>query len=304
VIVDNGSAHPDVLADWSDRPGVTLLRPGANLGYAGGCNAAARAANGDTLVFVNSDAIVQPGAVAALAAAVRDPAVGLACASIRLADDPHRLNTAGNPFHYVGLVWAGHFGEPATKHDEPADIATVSGAMFAARREVWEALGGFPDEWFAYQEDAHLSLRAWQRGWRVRFEPGAVVHHHYEFSRNPRKSYLLERNRLLNLLTLYSLRTWLVLFPALFLFELLMLAVSVREHWLGEKLRGYLWIVRHLDVVRRERRVAQTERVRSDRELAPMWAGRLEFDNLAAPRGLHIVNTALGSYWKVARRLI
>src|SRR5207237_1098959 len=112
--------------------------------------------------------IVQPGALAALRETVAGPSVGLACASIRLADDPTRLNSAGNPLHYVGLVWAGHFGEPADDHADAVDVATVTGATFAIRADVWRSLGGFPDEWFAYNEDSHLSLLAWQRGLKVR----------------------------------------------------------------------------------------------------------------------------------------
>jgi GT2 family glycosyltransferase len=304
VIVDNGSVHPDLVEAWEQRPAVVVVRPGTNLGYSGGCNAGACAANGDTLVFVNSDAIVQPGALEALQAALADPAIGLVCASIRLAADPQRLNSAGNPMHYVGLVWSGHFGEPADDHQDAVDVATVTGATFATRADVWQALGGFPEEWFAYQEDSHLSLLAWQRGWRVRYEPAAVVLHHYEFSRVTRKSYLLERNRLLNLLTLYSLRTWLVLLPALVLFEVLTLAHSTREGWLGEKLRGYGWIVRNRDLVRRRRRAAQRNRTKTDAELATMWASRLAFDNIAAPPGLGIADALLAGYWRIARPLL
>jgi GT2 family glycosyltransferase len=304
IVVDNDSAHPDLIAVWERRPGVVVVRPGRNLGYSGGCNAGARAASGETLVFVNSDAIVQPGALAALDAALAEPSVGLACASIRLADDPQRLNSAGNPMHFVGLVWSGHFGEPADDHGDAVDVATVTGATFAVRAEVWTALGGFPDEWFAYQEDSHVSMLAWQQGWRVRFEPAAVAHHHYEFSRVTRKNYLLERNRLLNLLTLYQVRTWLVLLPALVFFELLTIAHSAREGWLGEKLRGYRWIARHPGVVRSHRRSAQSRRTRPDAELATMWASRLAFDNVAAPRGLGIADALLAGYWRIARPLL
>jgi GT2 family glycosyltransferase len=304
VLVDNGSARPDVVSRWEARPGVTVLRPGRNLGYAGGCNAGARAASGDTLVFVNSDAIVQPGAIDAIAAAVAPPGVGLACASIRLADRPELLNSAGNPFHYLGVVWAGHLGEPAADHAQGGDVATVTGATFAVRRAVWLALGGFEESWFAYHEDSDLSLRAWQQGWRVRFEPASVVHHHYEFTRHARKSYLLERNRLLNLLTLYQLRTLLVLLPMLALFELLMLLLAARQRWLREKLLGYAWIVRHAGDVARRRRRVQRARVRDDRDLAPMWASRLVLASIEQPPGLGPLNALLAAYWRVARRLI
>ena len=60
VIVDNGSAHPELIASWEQRPGVVVVRPECDLGYSGGCNAGAQVASGETLAFVNSDAIVQP----------------------------------------------------------------------------------------------------------------------------------------------------------------------------------------------------------------------------------------------------
>ena len=305
VVVDNGSTRAELLAEWERRGGITIVRPGRNLGFAGGCNAGAAVAGGETFAFVNSDAIVQPGAIAALTSALTaTPDTGLVCASIRFADAPQLLNTAGNPFHYVGMVWSGHFGEPAAEHATPVDVATVTGATFAVRRDVWEALGGFADDWFAYNEDSELSLRAWQRGWRVRYEPAAVVHHHYEFSRHPRKSYLLERNRLLNLLTLYQLRTLLVLAPMLLLFEVLMFALSVRQGWWPEKLRGYRWIIRHVRRVAERRRAVQHARVRSDRDLAPMWAGRLVLASIENPPGLGAVNAVLDGYWRLARPLL
>ncbi len=79
LVVDNDAA-PQSIAAVRDLPGVEVLTPGRNLGYAGGCNHAARHATGDVLVFVNSDAIVAPGALAALMIRVADPEVGLACA--------------------------------------------------------------------------------------------------------------------------------------------------------------------------------------------------------------------------------
>ena len=72
------------------------------------------------------------------------------------------------------------------------------------RADRFAALGGFCEPMFAYCEDTDLSLRCWQRGWRVVLVPDAVVLHRYEFSRNPQKLFLLERNRLLMVLTVYS----------------------------------------------------------------------------------------------------
>src|SRR3712207_2715046 len=69
VLVDNGCTS-DAVARLAGVPGVTVLEPGRNLGFAGGCNHGAARAAGDVLAFVNGDAVVRPTALAALAAAL------------------------------------------------------------------------------------------------------------------------------------------------------------------------------------------------------------------------------------------
>ncbi len=153
VVVDNGCTSPS-LEPLRDRPGVTLLEPGTNTGFTGGCNLGAAAATTDFLAFVNSDALVEPGALAELVAVAARPEVGIASASLRLAETPELLNSAGNPVHVLGLSWAGHLGEPAADHPTEERIPSCTGAAIAVRREVWDALGGFTEEFFAYCEDA------------------------------------------------------------------------------------------------------------------------------------------------------
>ena len=74
--------------------------------------------------------------------------------------------------------------------------------------------------------------------------------HHYEFSRNTEKFYLLERNRLLLVMTLFERRTLLALAPALVLLEVAMLGLALRHGWARQKLRGWWWLMRHASWVR------------------------------------------------------
>jgi GT2 family glycosyltransferase len=302
VLVDNGctTGAPDRL---DGHRGVRVLRPGRNLGFAGGCNLGAEYATGEVLALVNADALVAPDALARLAAVALCPEVGLASGSIRLADDPSRLNSAGNPVHFTGLSWAGAFGEPADLHDRLVDVASASGAGLALRRALWEELGGFSPEYFAYHEDTELSLRCWQRGLRVVFVPDAVVVHRYEFSRNAQKSYLLERNRLLLVTTLYERRTLLRLLPALVLVEFCLLAMAVSQGWGGAKARGWCWLLQHRRWVLARRAQLQAERLVKDEAVLPRLSGRLTMANLDAPPGLVLVDGVLAAYWSVLGRL-
>lgn len=304
VLVDNGCTTPGAVDSLAAEPRVTLLRPGHNLGYAGGCNAGAAAATGEILMFVNADAVADPGAAVTLARAVDEPRVGLATGSVRLLDEPDLLNAAGNPLTIAGVVWAGHFREPATSHRTNRPVAVISGAAFAARREVWDSLGGFDDAHFAYHEDTDLSVRAWQRGYEVVYVADAVVLHRYEFSRNPRKHYLLERNRLLNLAVLWQARTLLLLAPALVAFELAVLATATVQGWLPAKLDGYRWLWVNRRHVRDRRRRVQAERRVPDRDLVPLLTPRIAATNVDLPPGAGLANALLSAYWAVVRRLI
>jgi GT2 family glycosyltransferase len=303
VVVDNGctTGASDRL---EGRGGVTVLRPGRNLGFAGGCNLGAAVATGEVLALVNADALVAPDALARLAAVAARPGVGLATASVRLAHAPDRMNSAGNPLHFTGLSWAGGFDEPASRHARESEVLGASGAGVALRRALWEDMGGFAPEYFAYLEDTELSLRCWQRGLRVVFVPDAVVIHRYEFSRNALKTQLLERNRLLLLLTAFERRTLLALVPALLVVELCTGALAVAQGWGPGKLRAYAWLLRHRRFVARRRAQLQAERTVPDVALLPLLTGRLTVGGTRVPPGVGLVDLLLAAYWGLARRLL
>jgi GT2 family glycosyltransferase len=303
VLVDNGCDRTD-LDDLSTELGFELVRPPTNLGFTGGVDLGASRLATPFLALVNSDAVVEPSALGRLAAVAAEPETGIVSGSIRLSSDPSTMNSAGNPLHFLGLCWAGGLGEPATLHDEPKDVAAASGAALVLRREVWDALGGFPLEFFAYQEDLELSWRCWQSGLRVRYVPDAVVVHHYEFSRNALKMYLLERNRLLFVLTCYGGRTLALLAPALIAFELAMAVVAGSQGWGRQKVRGWAWVLGHLGWVRARRRTVQAARTVPDRELAALWVDRFDAAAMPLPAAVAPLQSLLVRYWMLVRRAL
>jgi GT2 family glycosyltransferase len=303
VLVDNGCTSPS-MDQFRNRPGVTLLEPGTNTGFTGGCNLGAAAATTEFLAFINSDAIVEPDALAELVAVAARPDVGLASASLRLAATPELLNSDGNPIHVLGLSWSGNLGEPASGSPTEKKVPGATGAAVAVRREVWDALGGFTEELFAYLEDVDLSVRCWQRGWDVVYVPSAVVLHHYEFGRNPAKFYLLERNRLVLVTSLYQARTLALLAPVLLAFEVAMIAVAAAGGWLPAKLRGYRWLLQQRRWLAGHRRTVQSTRRCSDRELAWLFTARFDQSVLPLPIGGSLLNSAMNGYWNVVRRFL
>ena len=250
-------------------------------------------------MFVNSDAILRPGALGRLVEATREPDVGIAGGCLRLADQPDKVNSVGNPLHYSGITWAGSCGDDADLHRRPTDVAVATGGFFALRREVWDALGGFDPIYFAYHEDTDLSVRSWLSGRRVVYVPDAVADHHYEFGRSPLKMYLVERNRLITVLTDFPDALLRRVLPALLLVEPLLLVQAVLQGWSRQKVSSWAWLLRHRRVLRARRRRVQAA-VTEPSALDTHLVTRIEPPMVTAPPGMGLVNGALALYWRWA----
>ena len=303
VVVDNGCTDGGVDRIRT-RDCVEVVRPMENLGFAGGCNLGVRHARGSVIALVNPDAVVDAGALAALAVVALRPGVGIATASVRLSDAPGTLNSAGNEVHFTGFSWAGCFREPASDHAEERDAFAASGAAMAMRRDVWDAMGGFDERYFAYYEDADLSLRCWQEGLAVRYVPSAVALHKYEFSRHDTKLYLAERNRLLMVFTCFGTRLLLLAAPALLAVEAAMSVTALGQGWGRQKLAGWKWLLRNRADIAARRQEVQRSRTVSDRALAPRFAQHLDPGNAPPPAWAKPFDGLLRWYWLAIRRFL
>ncbi|MGH2932648.1 MAG: glycosyltransferase family 2 protein [Gaiellaceae bacterium] len=303
IVVDNGGGGPEIEQARA-REGVRVIDAAQNLGFAAGSNLGAREAAGTVLVFLNPDTVVAPGAIAQLARTLEDPSIAIAMARLRLLDEPEKLNASGVDVHVTGIGWAAGYGEPVASVSEVGDVPSASGTAMAIRAETFSALGGFADELFMYLEDLELGWRARLAGYRVVVDPGADVFHDYEYGRNPRKSYFLERNRLIFCLSAYSGRQLLLLSPVLVATELGMVALAVKERWFRDKVAGWGWLVRNGKLVRQRRHATQSLRRVRDRDLAEHLTPTFSPGMLPVPAPLRAANPLVRGYWRLVKKAL
>ena len=178
IVVDNGSSDgtPDLVAERF--PGVKLVRNSCNLGFAAGNNAGLQAARGDLLVLLNQDTEVHRGWLTALAQAFDDPAIGIAGCKLLYPDDT--IQHAGG-YLYGPRGESDHVGRHAPddgRFDQLADADFVSAAALAIRRTTLQQIGPLDEEFApAYYEDVDWCYRARTAGFRVIYQPRAVVTH-------------------------------------------------------------------------------------------------------------------------------
>ena len=167
VVVDNGGEQP-LDAIVAER-GARLVRLDRNEGFGRGCNAGAARAQGKYLFFVNPDAELAPGCIAALERAA-DSLPDFVAAN------PLIVDARGRAYFRTGSILLAGSGGRGEAPVEPVGLPVLSGCALFVRRAAFEAVGGFDPAIFLYHEDHDLAVRLAALGklWHV---PEAVVQH-------------------------------------------------------------------------------------------------------------------------------
>ena len=192
-VVDQGSS-PENLARLAacvaGRYDATLVRLDRNYGVAGGRNRGSALGRGRVIVAIDNDAEFADTQTLARAVAAMDEAPDVAALGFRIvvfADGRDDLSSWGYP---IALL---------PRAGENFDSVTFVGAGHAIRRAAWDAAGGYDDALFFNWEEYDFSLRAIERGWRIRYCGDLVVRHkvspEQRFAWSKTRWYHFVRNR-------------------------------------------------------------------------------------------------------------
>ncbi len=265
VVVDNASTDGSADLPAHLTPAVRLLRNPKNIGYAAALNQAAAEARSDILVFSNMDTLFESGWLGPLVAFLRDHADAGAVNPLIVLSDGARVNAAGQHIHVTGLGFNRGLGDPLALYGTtPFEVAGIQGALFAMRREVYDAIGGLDASGFLYHEDVNVSWLLRLAGYRLYCVPASRVRHDYFLSMYAEKFHLLERNRAAMLLAYLRPPTLILLLLFLLLTETLAWGYAlIRGHgFVGAKWRSYRWLVEHrLEISSRRTLAARLRRV-------------------------------------------
>ena len=180
-VVDNGSSDGSVAAVAAAHPEVRLMANRDNRGFAAANNQAIAASRGRYIVLLNSDTLVRPGALAALARFLDvHREVGIVGPELRNGDGSLQHSWAAFPTLGSELLGRNvRARRPYTTRDggEAYSVDWVGGACFVIRREAIAQVGLLDEQYFMYSEEADWCWRARQRGWLVCYYPAAPIVH-------------------------------------------------------------------------------------------------------------------------------
>jgi len=147
-----------------------------NSGYARALNRGIALSEAPFLVFGNMDIAFHPGWLPPLIRELQDPEVGFVGG--KSYDGRGRLYSCGIGPTEEKRRHRGIGKRDRGQYDRVEDVVSVSGALFASRRDVFERIGGFDENFFLYFEETEIHIRARRAGYRVVYTPRSSYTHY------------------------------------------------------------------------------------------------------------------------------
>lgn len=184
LIVDNGSKNnsiEEISTYITDN--VIVLKSKENHGFAGGNNIGIKYAleNGaDYILLLNNDTEVEVNFLSnMLKTAEENENIGLVGCKIKYYNNKKLLWYAGGEIDWFKFIGSntGIKNYDNKMIDKKKEITFVTGCCMLIKREVVEKVGMLPDEYFMYFEDVDFCVRVKEAGYKIIYEPTAVIYH-------------------------------------------------------------------------------------------------------------------------------
>jgi GT2 family glycosyltransferase len=179
VIVDNGSHDGSVEFLKEHYPHVRLVTFAHNTGFSVAVNRGIIEAQGQFVALLNNDTVVDENWLSELVKAMNEhPEVSSAGCKMLGYDDRTLLDGAGDGYRRGGLPGRiGHKERDTGRFDRWRYILGACGGAALYRHELFDEIGLFDEDYFAYLEDVDFGLRAQSAGYKCIYVPTAIVYH-------------------------------------------------------------------------------------------------------------------------------
>ena len=110
-----------------------------------------------------------------------DKKIGCIQCKLLLLADKNKYDYAGEYLNQCGfLVQRANYGEIDNgQYDQKVEILAAKSAGMFIRKDVFDKIGGFDEDYFIYVEETDLGWRSWLAGYKTVFCPKSVVYHEF-----------------------------------------------------------------------------------------------------------------------------
>jgi GT2 family glycosyltransferase len=233
------------------------------------------------ILICNDDVVLDENCVAELVRCMAEnPSAAMTCPLITLFSNPETVNTVGNRLAITGFYSARGKGRSAAEFRDASELASVSGCCFLYRRDIYNEVGGFSNDfdnfgpaWHASYEDVDLSCRVRAAGYKILYRPTAILQHRYvQKAMNPERFASMVFGRAMLVLRNFEIRTMVRLTPLFAISDMALLCYACVKgpRFLNELLRTWIWIPAHAVAILKMRQRIQSKRRVRDKAMLPL----------------------------------
>lgn len=179
LVVDNGSNDGSVSFLEENYKDIKVIALSENTGFSGAVNVGIKNAKTKYVILLNNDTTVDKDFVKNLVRVIKtDNSLFSVSAKMLSMKEPDKIDGAGDL--YCSLGWAFALGKEKDANKYYKNSRTIFSACAGAaiyRSSVFDQIGYFDENHFAYLEDVDIGYRARIYGYKNRFEPGAICYH-------------------------------------------------------------------------------------------------------------------------------
>ena len=308
LVVDNISTDNSHIICKEKFEKIHLIKNKENLGYCEGNNVGIRNADGEFIVILNPDTIVEPDWLNHLMSAYSKFGEGLYQPKFFSLNEKLVLQSTGNMLHIFGFGFARDKGKADDEKIKSVEkINYASGTCLFTSKIVLDKIGLLDPFLFLYHDDLDLGWRAAQIGINSFYVPQSIVYHaeSYSIKWSSKKFYWLERNRKYCLLTHYSKETYAKMRSSLFLVDVCVWLFYLSKGFLGAKIKAELDIFRNKKAIKIKYNQLEKIKIISDKELIKKFPDEIFVPkNVSEPIFNQLFNNILSALSKKVKKKI
>lgn len=178
ILVDNGSSDGSVAFVMGNYPWVHIIELPDNYGFSRAVNEGIYAARAPYVLLLNNDTEVDKNFVGEMLASIKRHKKAFSCSARMIRyHERDKLDDAGNYYCALGWAFARGKGKDIRTYEREERIFTSCAGAAIYRRRLFEKIGYFDEEHFAYLEDIDVGYRARIEGYENWYAPKALVYH-------------------------------------------------------------------------------------------------------------------------------
>jgi len=306
IVVDNISTDKSQKVCKEKYPDIKLIQNDENFGYCEGNNIGIREAEGDYIIILNPDTIVESNWIEELISAYNKFGEGLYQPKHLSLNEKTIYMSAGNMLNIFGFGYAREKGKrDENQFNKIEEIGYASGTCLFTSSAVLKKVGLFDPFIFLYHDDLDLGWRASQLGIKSYYVPTSLIYHaeSYSLKWNAEKFYWLERNRKYCILTHYSKQTYSKIFPTLLAVDFFVWIFYLTKGFLGAKIRAELDIIKNRKAIKIKYEELESKKIVSDKELIAKFSDSLHVpSNVTGKNTNSIFNSVIQRLSKSAKK--